>query len=96
MKNLSTVIVEKLTAIAIEKGYDPNERGKLKELARKYLEKGNYKSTSDAEKDKELNKLYRSLRNFFLSDMQYTSDTLDIVLHLLQVEDVYLKCSTLK
>ena len=98
MTNISEVIVNKLKNVAKNKGYELKERGVIKNLARKYLESTNYESLGDSEKDKELNKVYRTFKNFFTDNKinddgtekkpSYSSDTLDMVAVALGVKDV--------
>ncbi len=96
MDKLSKVILNKLTEIAIEKGYNPKERGAIKMLVRNYLESKGYEGKSEVERTKELNTAYRSFKNFFKGDIQFTSDTLDAVLDALDVKDITFKYDTVK
>lgn len=96
MEKLTRVIVKKLTEVAIEKGFNPNERGKLKELTRNYLQKTGYQSEKEKDKEKEFDKTYRSFYNFFTKEDKYSADTLDLVLSALDIENIFFEYKTRK
>lgn len=96
MKKLTEVIAEKLADVAKEKGYNPEERGKLKELARNYVQNSDFQPINDTDLEKEVNKIYRSFKNFFKKKDQYSAETLDAVLKALDVTNIFFEYNTVK
>lgn len=94
MKDIDVIIREKIILIALDKGYNYEERGVLTKMAKDIIMSSPtvlMKKKDDIEfkeYPRSLHSTRQTLTNFFKTEKTYTSDTLTLICKLLDVENI--------
>jgi len=97
MNSISMTVREKLRKVAIEKGYDYNQRGIITKMANEIIEKHpivKMQKKGDLEPmayPRSYNSTRMTLSNFFKTDQSYSSETLDLICDLLSVSAIHIE-----